>query len=163
MINRPRTAFLSVATVAMIVLGSSAQARSVAPQAQSYLKFLRQLPSAAKGLSLMQTYNTLQRELNVLRHNPAPGPRQLRRITTLFNQQTSVFSKIQNNINALLASEATLQVKYAAQQAQKESLLAAGRVFQARRIGAQQGQTLNILNSVARLVVTERGCATPTS
>jgi len=162
MINRSRTAFVSVATVAMIVLGSNAQAKSAASEPQSYLKFLRQLPSAANGLSLLQQYSSLERNLNILRHDPAPGPRQLKRIATLYNQETSVFSKIKNNINALLASEAVLQGKYLALQAQKESLLAAGRVSQARQVAMQQGQVFNVENSVQSLIVTERGVATPT-
>ena len=220
MMNRLRTALLSVAAVAvsMMVLGSNAQAKSVATRPQSYLKFLRQLPSAANGrsllqrynspartlniprrnpapgprqiqriatlynremsvfsriqnninallangISLLQRYNSLARTLNILRHNLAPGPRQIQRIATLYNREMSVFSRIQNNINALLASEAVLQGKYLALQAQKEALLSAGRVFRARQVALQQGQVLNVENSVQRLIVTERGVATPT-
>jgi hypothetical protein len=162
MINRSRTAFVSVATVAMIVLGSNAQAKSAASEPQSYLKFLRQLPSAAKGLSLLERFSSLDRTLTILKHDPAPGPRQLKRIATLFNQETSVFSKIQNNINALLASEAKLQGKYMALELQKESLLAAGRVNRARQVAMQQGQVFNVENSVQSLIATERGVATPT-
>jgi len=70
-------------------------------------------------------------------------------------------SKIQNNINALPASEAVLQGKYLALQAQKEALLSAGRVSRARQVVMQQGQVFNVENSVQRLIVAERGVATP--
>ena len=72
-----------------------------------------------------------------------------------------MLSKIQNNINALLASEAVLQGKYLALQAQKEALLSAGRVSRARQVAMQQGQVFNVENSVQGLIVAERGVATP--
>ena len=70
-------------------------------------------------------------------------------------------SKIQNNVNALLASEAVLQGKYLALHAQKEALLSAGRVSRARQVAMQQGQVLNVEISVQGLIVAERGVATP--
>ncbi len=164
MIKRPRTAFVSVAAVAVatIVLGSDARAQAVPTAPQAYLKFLRELPSAANAISLLQRYYTLERNLNILTNVPSPGAHQLRRIATLFNQEVSVYSKIQNNINALLTSEAVLQSKYLAQGAKIEALLAAGKVFQARQVAIQQGQTLNVENSVKKLIAAERRVATPT-
>ncbi len=163
MIKRPRTALLSVAAVAVatIVLGSDARAQAVPTAPQAYLRFLRGLPSAANGISLLQRYNTLERNLTILTNVPSPGAHQLQRIATLFNQQMVVFSNIQNNINALLTSAAVLQGKSLAMQAQEEALLAAGRVFQARQVAIQQGQVFNVMNSVQRLIVTERGVASP--
>jgi len=163
MIKRPRTAFLSVAAVAVatIVLGSDARAQAVPTAPQAYLKFLRGLPSAANGISLLQRYHTLERDLTILTNVPYPGPRLVRQIATLYNQEVSVYSKIRNNINALLTSEAVLQSKYLAQGAKIEALLAAGRVFQARQVAIQQGQTLNVMGSVKSLIVAERGVATP--
>ncbi len=163
MINRPRTALLSVAAVAVatIVCGSSARAQAVYTAPQDYLRFLRQLPSAANGISLLQRYNTLQRNLNILTNDPSPGPRQLQQIASLSARQMGVFASIQNNINALLTSEAVLQSKYLAQEAKIEALLAAGRVYQARQVAAQQGQTYNVMGSVLSLIVSERGVATP--
>jgi len=163
MIKRPRTALLSVAAVAVatIVLGSDARAQAVPTAPQAYLKFLRGLPSAANAISLLQRYYTLERNLNILTNIPYPGPRQLQRIATLYNQEVSVFSNIQNNIKALLTSEAVLHGKYLALQAQKEALLAAGRIFRAQQVAIQQGQTLNVMGSVQSLIVAERGVATP--
>ncbi len=89
------------------------------------------------------------------------GGHRLQRIATLSNQETSVLSKIQNNVNALLASEAVLQGKYLALHAQKEALLSAGRVSRARQVAMQQGQVLNVEISVQGLIVAERGVATP--
>ena len=89
------------------------------------------------------------------------GSHRLQRIAALYNQETSVLSKIQNNINTLPASEAVLQGKYLALQAQKEALLSAGRVSRARQVVMQQGQVFNVENSVQRLIVAERGVATP--
>ncbi len=89
------------------------------------------------------------------------GGHRFQRIATLPNQETSVLSKIQNNINAILASEAVLQGKYLALQAQKEALLSAGRVSRARQVAMQQGQVFNVENSVQGLIVAERGVAAP--
>lgn len=163
MINRPRTALLGVVAVAVvtIVLGSNARAQAVPTAPQAYLRFLLKLPSAANGIFLLQRYHTLERNLNILTNVPSPGAHQLQRIATLSNQEMMVFSAIQNNINALLMSEAVLQGKYLAQEAKIEALLAAGRVFQARQVAIQQGQTFNVINSVQTLIATERGVATP--
>ncbi len=163
MINRPRTALLSVAAVAFatIVCGSSARAEAVHTSPQSYLKFLLQLPSAATSMSLLQRFNTLERSLNILKSDPLPGPRQLQQIASLSAKQMGVYSSIQININALLTSAAVLQSKYLAQEAKIEALLAAGRVNQARQVAAQQAQTFNVMNSVQSLIVSERGLATP--
>ncbi len=159
MINRPRTALVSVfAVTAAMVLGSSAQAQSGAyVQPQDYYKFLTGLPETRNGISLMQRYKAVDRAINYLLHIPLPGPRIVRQLASLSTQQTRVYC----NINSLLARQAVLQKQYLSLQAQKESLLAAGRVFRARQVGMQQGNVFNVLNSVQRLVASERGVATP--
>jgi hypothetical protein len=163
MTKGPRTTLLSVAAVAIaaIVLGSEVRAQAVPTAPQAYLRFLRKLPSAATAISLLQRYNTLERTLNILTGVPSPGAHQLQRIASLSNQEMVVYSAIQNNIRALLTSEAVLQSKYLAQEAQVAALLAAGRVFQARQVAIQAGQTSNVMNSVQSLVAAERGVATP--
>ncbi len=163
MIKRPRTALVSVVAVAVatIVLGSDARAQ-VPTEPQAYWKWLRGLPSVGNAISLLQTYSTLERNLNIWTIVPSPGAHQLQRIATLYNQEVSVYSKIQNNINALLTSEAVLQSKYLAQEAKWKALLAAGKRFQARQVAIQAGQTLNAENSVMLLIKLERGVATPT-
>jgi len=163
MIKGPRTTLLSVAAVAVatIVLGSDVRAQAVPTSPQAYLRFLRKLPSAAKGISLLQRYNTLERTLNILTGVPSPGAHQLQRIASLSNQEMVVYSAIQNNINALLTSEAVLKSKYLAMQAQVAALLASGRVFQARQVAIQEGHTFNLMNSVQSMVASERGVATP--
>ena len=79
MINRLRTAFLSVATVAvsMIVLGSDARARSVPPRPQNYLRFLQRVGSTRNENEYLSDAEIQlpAEDLNILRHNPRPGPR----------------------------------------------------------------------------------------
>jgi len=121
MINRPRTAFVSVAAVAvsMFVLGSDARAKSVpAASPKSFMSFLLRLPDARTGISLMQRLKTQERTSNILKHIPLPGPRQLQRIATLYNQEMSVFSNLRTNISALVADRGVLQQQYLALEAQ---------------------------------------------
>ena len=138
MMNRLRTALVSVTAVAvaMMVLGSNARAQSVSTASpQNYLTFLQGLPEmkngkpwtrglgslgkeAAEGEFLMQLLSTLE---------------MIPQTATLYNEELSVFSMIQNNINALLAIEAKLPPQ----------------AFETE------------LNSIQALVVKERGVATP--
>ena len=120
-------------------------------QPQNYYKFLMGLPETRNGVFLMQSYKAVDRTINYLLHIPLPGPRIVRQLASLSTQQTRIFSSIQNNINSLLARQAVLQKQYLSLQAQKESLLAAGRVSRARQVGMQQGNVFNVLNSVQRL------------
>ena len=125
MINRPRTAFLSVATVAvsMILLGSDARARDPelipsdrsTASSQSYVSFLEKLAAGEiqYGTSLVQRSSSLEGTMDRLESIPHPSPRLARLIatqeTTIFNQELIVFSMIQHNTNALLATQADLQ------------------------------------------------------
>ena len=159
--NVPRTTLLSViAVAAAMLLGPDARAQSMSPP-KDYLKFLLGLPEANQGMSLMQRYSSVQRSINMLQHIPMPGPRIVSRLAALSSQEMKVFTSIQSNINALLARETVLQAKYQSLEGQKAALLAAGRIFQARQVGIQEGNVSNVLNSVQHLVVTERSVATP--
>lgn len=164
MMNRLRTALVSVAavTVAMMVLGSNAQAQSV-PTAtpDNFASFLLGLPAARTGISLMQRYKTLESTMNILKNIPLPSPRIVRQISSLYNQETTVYSSLQKNISALLVSRGVLGAQYQALETQKESLLAKGKVALAQRVAMKQGQVLNQLNGLQGLVLAERGLATP--
>ena len=107
--------------------------------------------------------NILERTLKNIRH---PSPGLVQRITTrentIYNQELMVFSNIKKEINVLLGTQTLLQGEYQALQSQKEALISAGRVYQARIVARQQGQVSNLENSVQRLIVAERGVATPT-
>jgi len=164
MINRPRTAFVSVAAVAvsMIMLGSDARAKSgPAASPKNYMGFLLRLPDARTGMSLMQTYMSLEWTRNILKNIPHPGPRIIQQIACLYNQETRVFTNLQKNIHALLATEVVLEGRYLALETQKEALLSKGKVLLAQRVAILQGQVFNVLNGVQGLVVVERGLATP--
>jgi adhesin HecA-like repeat protein len=164
MINRPRTAFVSVAAVAvsMFVLGSDARAKSVpAASPKSFMSFLLRLPDARTGISLMQRLKTQERTSNILKHIPLPGPRQLQRIATLYNQEMSVFSNLRTNISALVADRGVLQQQYLALEAQKEALLSQGKISAAQRVGMKAGQVSNELNGLQGLILAEKGFATP--
>ena len=148
MINRPRTAFVSVVAVAvaMIVLGSDARAKSVSTAShQKYVRFLQRLAQGEikNGISLMRRLSSLERTMKKLENIPHPGPRLARRIATqektIYNQELMVFSKNQKNTNALLATQAALQ----------------GLPLQ------DQAQVSNLLNRIQGAVVSERGVATP--
>src|SRR5271166_1988591 len=149
MINRTRTAFVSVAAVAvsMFVLGSDARAKSVpAASPQKYVRYLQQLAKGDMkiGTSLMQRSNSLQSTMNRLKNIPQPGPRRAQRIATqektVYNQELTVFSKIHHNTNALLATQADIQALPPQEQA----------------------QFANLLSSIQGVVASERGVATPT-
>jgi hypothetical protein len=170
MMNRLRTVFVSVTAVAvaMMVLGSNARARSVAtasrhPTAsqQNYASFLLRLPDARTGMSLMQRLMTQETTRNILKHIPFPSPRQIQRIATLYNQEMSVFSKLQTNISALVADGHMLSQQYVALEAQKEALISQGRILAAKRVGMKAGQVANELYGLPVLISTERGIATP--
>ncbi len=156
MMNRLRTALVSVTAVAvaMMVLGSNARAGSVSTaSAQNYLRFLERLAEGEinNGTSLMQRYSSLERTMNrlenILKNIPHPGPRLVREIAaeiaTVYKQETTVFASLQKNTNALLATQTDLQKQYQALPP-KEKV-----------------QVSNLLNSIHRVVVSERGVATP--
>jgi len=153
MINRSRTAFVSVATVAvsMILLGSDARARSVSPAAppQNYVRFLEMLASREikTGNSLMGRLSSLEKRMNRLESIPQPGPRLARLIATqekiIFNQELIVFSMIHHNINSLLATQADLQA------------------LPLPLPPREQAQISKLLSSIQKVVVAEKGVATP--
>jgi len=164
MMNRLRTVPVSViaVAVALMVLGSDARARSVSTASQqNYANFLLRLPEAKTGMSLMQTYMSLEWTRNILKNIPHPGPRIIQQIASLYNQETRVFTNLQKNIHALLATEVVLEGRYLALETQKEALLSKGKVLLAQRVAILQGQVFNVLNGVQGLVVVERGLATP--
>jgi len=154
---------VSVAAVAvsMIVLGSDARAKSVPTASQQ--KYLRLLERLAEGeikndISLMQRYSSLERAINGLERTinrlesiPHPRPQLAREIareiatdsrleTNVTKQESMVVASLQQNTNALLATEADLQALPPQEKAQVSNLL---------------------LNSIQRLVVEEREVATP--
>jgi hypothetical protein len=188
MMNRLRTVLVSVTAVAvtMMVLGSNAQAKSVVPTAsqQKYLRFLQKLTQKETkltqeemklaqrdmnlaqrdmnlGNSLMQKYSSLESAMNSLILNSHPSPRLNREIATLYNQELRVFSNIQQNINALRASEAVLQKQYQALGSQETADLSVGLVSLARSVAIEQSQVLNVETGVQGLVVAERGAPRP--
>ena len=71
----------------------------------------------------MQRLTPWQRTMNILKHIPDPGPRIVRRIATLYTQETRVFVEIQNNINALLASAGRPARQYQPLETQKDAAL----------------------------------------
>ena len=153
MINRPRTAFVSVAAVAvsMIVLGSDARAKSVpAASPQKYVRFLQQLAKGEmkNGTSLMQRASSLERTMNRLKNIPNPGPRLARRIAT---QEKTVSSKSRWS---LLDPE----------KHQRPSSDTGGpqALPPADLTPRQQAQVSSLLSSIQAQVVSERGVATPT-
>ena len=157
MINRTRTAFVSVAAVAvsMFVLGSDARAKSVsAASPQKYVRYLQQLAKAEvkNGTSLMHRASSLETTMNRLENIPNQGPRLARRIATqektIYKQELMVSSQIQKNINTLLATQGKLQALPPV-------------VLQALP-PKQQQLVSSLLNSIQTQVVSERGVATPT-
>jgi hypothetical protein len=134
MINRPRTAFVSVAAVAvsMIMLGSDARAKSksnTTASSQKYVRFLENLAKAElkTAPSLIRTSNSLERTMNSLESIPNPRPQLARRIASqekaIYKQELKVFSEIQNNTKALLATQTDLQTLPPQERAQVSSLL----------------------------------------
>ena len=149
MMNRLRTVLVSVTAVAvsMMVLGSNARAKSVPTASQQkYLRFLERLAEREmeNGTSLMQRLSSLESTLKRLENIPDPGPRLARRIATqektVYNKELMVFSEIQKNINALLATQADLQALPPKEQKLVSSLL----------------------KSIQTQVASEKGVATPT-
>lgn len=162
MMNRLRTALVSVTAVAvaMMVLGSNARAKSVpTPSQQKYLRLLERLAEREikTGISLVQRYSSLETAIdrlemaiNRLENIPHPRPRLAREIAAKiatdsklesndFKQESKVVASLQKNINALLATEAELQALPPQEKA----------------------QVSNLLNIMQRLVVEERRDATP--
>jgi len=148
MMNRLRTALVSVTAVAvaMMVLGSNARAKSVpTPSQQKYLRLLERLAEGEikTGTSLMLRYSSLGRTINRLENVPHPRPRLAREIAAAIardsKQESKVVASLQQNTNALLATKADLQALPPQEKAQVSNLL---------------------LNSIQRLVVEERGVAT---
>ncbi|MGZ3392975.1 MAG: hypothetical protein ACXWPK_02380, partial [Isosphaeraceae bacterium] len=115
MMNRLRTAFVSVAAVAvsMIVLGSDARAKSVPTASQQkYLRLLERLAEGEikTGTSLMLRYSSLERTINRLESIPHPRPRLAREIARAiairskqesnnFKQESKVVASLQQNTN----------------------------------------------------------------
>ena len=164
MINRPRTAFVSIAAVAvsMIVLGTDARAKSgPAASPQNYMRFLRRLPDARTGMSLTQTIMSKETTRDSLKEIPLPNRRQVQRIATLYNQEMSVYTKLQTNISALVADGPMLSMQYVALEAQKQALISQGRMFRAQRVGMMASQVASEMYSLPVLISTERGVATP--
>jgi len=164
MMNRPRTALLSVTAVAvaMMVLGSDVRAQSV-PTASpgNYASFLLGLPGAKNGISQMQRYKSLERNMIILKNIPLPGPGIIQQISSLYYQEKRVYSNLQKSINALVASRGVMEGQYQALETKKEGLLSKGKVALAQRVAIEQGQLFNELNGLKGLVSSERGCATP--
>ncbi len=159
MINRPRTAFVSVDAVAvsMIVLGSDARAKSgPAASPQKYVRYLEKLAEGElkNGTSLMQRLSSLESTLKRLENTPNPSHRLAGRIAaqekTIYNQELKVSSKIQKNANALLAIQADLQ---ALPSAELQALPP-----------KQQQLVTSLLNSIQTQVASDTGVqvATPT-
>ena len=122
MMNRLRTALVSVTAVAvaMMVLGSNARAKSVpTPSQQKYLRLLERLAEGEikTGTSLVQRDSYLDMAIDSLTDRleniPHPRPRLAREIVAAIafdsNQDSWVDAGIQKNNNALLATEAELQ------------------------------------------------------
>ncbi|MGB2607912.1 MAG: hypothetical protein WBC80_02985, partial [Isosphaeraceae bacterium] len=135
--------------VSMIVLGSDARAKSVPTESQQkYLRLLERLAEGEikTGISLVQRYSSLERTINRLENVPHPRPRLAREIATDSKQESNdskqeskVVASLQQNTKALLATKAELQALPPQEKA----------------------QVSNLLNSIQRLVVEERGVATP--
>ena len=98
----------------------------------------------------MQRYSSLERNINRLESIPHPRPRLAREIARAIatdskqesndsKQESKVVASLQQNTKALLATKAELQALPPQEKA----------------------QVSNLLNSIQRLVVEERGVATP--
>ena len=87
---------------------------------QNYTGFLLRLPAAKTGIALLQRYKSLEATSNILKHIPLPSPRITRQISSLYNQETRVYSNLQKNINALVASQGVLERQYLTLETQKE-------------------------------------------
>ena len=120
MINRPRTALVSVTAVAvsMMVLGSNARAQSVPTASpQNYLRFLQRVArSNETGISLMQRYSSLERTMNILKHIPHPGPRIVRQIATRLQSGDECLFQHPEQHQRPSGEQAVLQGQYQALQ-----------------------------------------------
>jgi len=149
MINRPRTAFVSIAAVAvsMIVLGTDARAKSgPAASPQKYVRYLEKLAKGEmkNGTSLVQRASSLESTLKRLENIPNPGPRLAAKIAADFKQESKVVASLQNNANALQATiKALMAVPLADLPPQ------------------QQAQVSSVVKSGQILVAAEKGVATP--
>jgi hypothetical protein len=141
---------VTAVAVAMMVLGSNARAKSVpTPSQQKYLRLLERLAEGEikTGISLVQRDSYLDmaidRLTDRLENIPHPRPRLAREIAraiaTDSKQESKVVASLQQNTKALLATKAELQALPPQEKA----------------------QVSNLLNSIQRLVVEERGVATP--
>ena len=150
MINRPRTAFVSIAAVAvsMIVLGTDARAKSgPAASPQKTVRFLESLAAREMktGKSLVRRANALEGTINILENRPNPGPRLARQIATDSKQLSKVVASLQANTNVLQATTVLLQA-----------------VPSADLTPRQQAQVSSLLSSMQAQVVSDKGVATPT-
>ena len=161
--SRPRKTFLATTVaVVLIMLGTDIGTQSAhTASPATYPNFLLSLPAARNGISLMQSYKSLERSMNILKNIPLPGPRIIRQISSFYKQEVRVFSNVQKNINALIVSRGVLEKQYQTLETQKELLLSRGRISQAQRVAVTQGQVYNKLNSLLGLVSAEKGLATP--
>jgi len=163
MMNRLRTALVSVTAVAvaMMVLGSNARAGSDSTASQQkYVSLLLRLAEREikNGTSLMQRDSSLQRtmsRLETMSKAAAPTSRLVRKIdakiATVYKQQLTVVASLQKNTNALLATQALLQVQYQALQ----------QALPSQKDRKEALQVYKELNSIQRNVVAERAAATP--
>jgi len=156
MMNRLRTALVSVTAVAvaMMVLGSNARAKSVSTASpQKYVRLLLRLAQGEirNGTSLMKRYSSLKSTLNRLEtmsKAAATNSRLVRKIdaeiAAVSKQESTVGASIQKNANALQATTVSLQA-----------------VLPADLPPQVQAQVSNVVQSGQTLVGAERGAATP--
>jgi adenosine deaminase len=120
MMNRLRTALVSVTAVAvaMMVLGSNARAKSVPSASQRYVVVLTRLAQVEirNGISLLQRYSSLQSTVNrldSLSMAAAPNSRLVAtidvRIAAVSNRAATVYAGIQNNANFVEATTTALK------------------------------------------------------
>ena len=148
MINRTRTAFVSVTAVAvaMMVLGSNARAQSVSSlekRASSLEKRASSLEN--QGKSLVGLLNRLEKR----------KPQTL----TLYNKELSDLSMIQVNIHALVANQSALLANQSALLAMEANLPPASKKL--KSIQKELNSIQKVLNSTQTRVVAETGVATP--
>ena len=149
MINRPRTAFVSIAAVAvsMIVLGTDARAKSGrAASPQKTVTFLKSLAAReiTTGKSLVRRANALEGTINRLEIK-SPSPRLARQIAADSKQLSKVVASLQANTNVLQATMVLLQTMPSADLTPR-----------------QQAQVSSLLSSIQAQVVSDKGVATPT-
>ena len=165
MINRPRTAFVSIAAVAvsMIVLGTNARAKSVpAASPQNYMGSSAGCPPLKTGMSLTQTIMSQETSRDGLKEIPAPGPRQVQTNGHSLQSGDECLFSDSDKHQCTCSGPGTSDKQYLALEAQKERCIAAGRINQARRVREGGGQVFSVMNSLPDSFRTERGVATPT-